>query len=383
MDKPELLRRVEFLLVLVLTGVPGWTAAASAEPLDSAAFLVVDEQDRAVYGYDPAGSLVGSFSLDPSNSHPSSIAGDLATVYVLDRGTKRIYRYQSGVLSAVSNELRLGDGRSLSRPSGLAIRGGETWVLDGGRLAILRYSLAAAFSTARRVRADGEVALDPANSRAEDLAIDDVLLYVLDEIDKRLCVYRRSGGELVVVSPILQQTDGNNLGAPSGVTVEGDSIAIVDRSRKRVLRYPVDEVFGGTAGDQVPARDDFRLSLDNADARGLRAPPEFVVRPRAIQLTCQGPANFSSSASLRWTVGGVAKPGPTFDLTCTDSEESPALPLRPPNGVTGYEVSMTIKEVIGGRVTGRSCTESHPLPVQHTVCQTPLLPGSRAVFSYD
>lgn len=355
------------LLVAGLLGL-AWAGPASPQTIELEALLVVDAQHLSVYGYDPTGSLVASFALATANSRPSSIAADGVIAYVLDEVGKTIFRYERGFLTAVSAELRRPDGRSLSRPGGLAIDGDEIWVVDRGWAAMFRYSLSGVFSAGRRVSATGEIGLDPGNARAEDLAIDELFLYVVDEIDRQIYVYARSDGQLWIVSPILKQKDGSSLRAPSGVTIEGEWLAIVDRSRDKYLRYRLNDVFSNR--ERIRAIDEFRLALVSVDPVGIDT---ALVKPKEqITLVCQGPATFSATGRLQWIVNGELRVDPVLQLDCAGPQRT-EMEVRAPAGATGHRV------VIGfprGACSGRE----YPLQSSTTTCSDG--PG-QAIFSYQ
>ena len=265
-------RLVSWVSVCIATAVAMvlWGTAASGQGLDElTTFLTVDGRNKTVYGYDSQGARTGSFTLNSANSSPSGITGDGLIVHVLDARTKRVYRYSGqGALEKASAELRRADGTSLSVPTGVVIDGDEMWIVDRGRARLFRYSLSDAFSGAKRVSALGEVTLDPGNGRAEGLAMDEVWLYVVDEVDRQIYRYARFGTGLVDASGIMRASGGESLGAPSGVSVERGFAFVVDRGRDKIFEYLLEDLFALFTGSEN-AVSELRLDVANGDPRGL------------------------------------------------------------------------------------------------------------------
>jgi len=239
-----------------------------AQPLGTPRYLVVDEQDKRLYGYDADGTPTGSVALDPANTRPQGIGGDLTTIYVVDAGLKQVFRYDAtGAVEARSRVLRTPTGGSLGRPTGVSLDAEDLWILDRGRRAIYRYGLAEAFGEGGKLSANHEILLSPANSRAEGLAADADWLYVLDESDRQVYRYIRDYSGPVFASRVMRRSDGSSLGAPAGLTVVDTQLLVVDRSRDKILQYDLDELFA--PGDPLAADGESPLDPANGDARGL------------------------------------------------------------------------------------------------------------------
>jgi uncharacterized protein YkwD len=264
--------RIMLVSGLIVLCSPG---ASLAQGLGAARLVVVDEQKKKLFGYDATGFPTGSVSLAAANTQPQGVGGDGFDLYVVDRGRKQVFRYGSdGAFLGVSRVLRAVDGTSLSRPGGVAVLDDDLWVVDRGRAAIFRYGLTEAFMPGKNLSAAQRIPLLPENARAEGLAVDEFWLYVVDEVDKQVYRYfytyfQNDGTGPTQVSRVMRQADRNSLGAPSGVTLDGDELVIVDRSRDKVLAYNLLDLF--TEGEVAPADGEFRLGADNQDARGVNS----------------------------------------------------------------------------------------------------------------
>jgi len=63
---------------------------------DGTSFWVVDGTSLQVFKYTLAGSLLGSWAIDPANAHPTGIAinpTNVSDIWVVDSGTKKVYQY--------------------------------------------------------------------------------------------------------------------------------------------------------------------------------------------------------------------------------------------------------------------------------------------------
>jgi hypothetical protein len=197
------------------------------------------------------------------NDSPSGIAVRDDTLIVLDGGEARLYQYdQSGTLLDTSGR----SGRPPGRLSGALWEASRSTTTSSGWSTGVRRSYCAIPSMASSgpngsVAASQEIRLDPANARAEGLAIDDTYVYVLDQSDQRLYRYRRDGAAPAEPSKILRQADGNAVSAAYGVSLRGDALLVVDASEDAVASYDLTALFGGI-GTILPTAE---IALDPVD----------------------------------------------------------------------------------------------------------------------
>jgi parallel beta-helix repeat protein len=242
-------------------------SCAGAGPATFAKFFVTDNQDDKVYKYDASGVPVGDFNLSGGNKDPSGVAVAGSDVYVLDKKSRRVYRYtDSGGAPKVSAILKEGKGNDLGKPTGLALDGDELWLVDDGKKKSYRYSLAQAFSGSASLKAAQEIAFTGRNGSAEGLAIDGTFLYVLDDSSKQFYRYPRAGGQ-GTASRTMRRVDGGALSTPAGAKLDGQSVWVVDKAKVKVCEYTLGSLFSGTGN--LSAVSEFALTSNNGDAQGL------------------------------------------------------------------------------------------------------------------
>lgn len=114
------------------------------------------------------------------------------------------------------------------------------------------------------------IAFTTGNASAEGLAIDASYLYVLDDEDKQVYRYPRSGG-IAVASKIMREANGNSLSTPSGAALDETTMYIVDKSRDKLYGYSLSSLFSGTSN--LNASFEFKLNTANSEAQGLDLVP--------------------------------------------------------------------------------------------------------------
>jgi hypothetical protein len=65
---------------------------------DGTSFWVVDGTARKVFKYALSGSLLGSWAIDPANTHPTGITinpSNVSDIWIVDNGTDKVYQYVS------------------------------------------------------------------------------------------------------------------------------------------------------------------------------------------------------------------------------------------------------------------------------------------------
>jgi hypothetical protein len=63
---------------------------------DGTSFWVVDGTTLKVFKYTLSGSLLGSWSIDPANTHPTGITinpTNVSDIWIVDNGTDKVYQY--------------------------------------------------------------------------------------------------------------------------------------------------------------------------------------------------------------------------------------------------------------------------------------------------
>jgi hypothetical protein len=71
---------------------------------DGASFWVVDGSQLKVFKYTLSGSALGSWTIDPANTHPTGITinpSNVSDIWIVDNGTDRVYQY-TGAASRTS-----------------------------------------------------------------------------------------------------------------------------------------------------------------------------------------------------------------------------------------------------------------------------------------
>ncbi len=93
---------------------------------DGTSFWVVDGTALKVFKYTLAGSLLGSWSIDPANAHPTGITinpSNVSDIWIVDSGTDKVYQYL-GAASRTSGSQNAGATFALAagntNPQGIA-----------------------------------------------------------------------------------------------------------------------------------------------------------------------------------------------------------------------------------------------------------------------
>jgi hypothetical protein len=89
-------------------------------------FLVVDGSSLKVFKYTLSGSLLGSWSIDPTDTHPTGITinpNNVSDIWIVDNGTDKVYQYV-GAASRTSGSQNAGATFALAsgntNPQGIA-----------------------------------------------------------------------------------------------------------------------------------------------------------------------------------------------------------------------------------------------------------------------
>lgn len=241
-------------------------------------FFVVDTAAERMYLYRASGAPwtpTSSWALHSSNDDADGVAAVGTTVYVLDSDDERIYQYSSaGVYQATSRRLRDTGGSSLGTPTGLAIDGGDLWIVEdrGGSsdTRLLRYSLDEAFGGTTDLRAAASKNAHSSNDDPTGLAIDSNWLYVTDDSDDIVYRYSRSGSGVDTSKTLYDRSgtsSGDRIDDPQGAAVVNGKLWVVndDGSSSRAFEYNLSSLFPGSGS--INASADFAVSGTNP--RGL------------------------------------------------------------------------------------------------------------------
>ena len=75
------------------------------------------------------------------------------------------------------------------------------------------------------------------------------------------------GACAVTISKALKEMGGGGLGSPTGATVNGSSLWVVDAGKDKAYQYPIASLF--PSGSNLNATSEFALDPANDDANGM------------------------------------------------------------------------------------------------------------------
>ena len=108
---------------------------------DGSSIWVVDGDDKTVYEYTTAGSLLGTFALDDDNHDPAGITTNGTHIWVVNDGGDRVFKYD--MAGTFVEEFDLAPENK--RPDGITTDGTRIWVVDSEDDSIYEYSMAGVF----------------------------------------------------------------------------------------------------------------------------------------------------------------------------------------------------------------------------------------------
>jgi uncharacterized repeat protein (TIGR01451 family) len=233
---------------------------------DAAKFFVVDDAADATYRYDPAGTSLGNSPLLGADGDPASPRGAAANlagtrVWVLD-SARGVWVYDAS--GTPVGGWRAGD--ALTDPQGITMTGADVWLVDAGSKRVYRYAGAAAW-TGGEATATGSFPLHADNANPTDLVTDGTSIWVTDADADEVFVYAVAGALLGRWK--LDAANGN----ASGVTIDpsgGTDLWVVDRQDLLVYRYATGRT--QTSGT-LAATSTFALAAGQTRPEGIADPP--------------------------------------------------------------------------------------------------------------
>ncbi|MBI2939581.1 MAG: 6-bladed beta-propeller [Chloroflexi bacterium] len=203
--------------------------------LDSAGnLLTLDGEHGWLKKFTPAGNFVFKFGPDKTESyHPAGLGLDGSdNVYLADTGNNRILKFdRSGSLVGTFGQPGKGDGQ-LDQPTDVVVDGqGGIYVADTGNDRIQKFD--ASFKALHKW------AMPHANTvEGPHLALAAAgTLYVTDPEGGRVLAFDANGK---LLGRIGSRGDGQDqFQRPLGITVDANSIYVVDRGKRQVLQFSV------------------------------------------------------------------------------------------------------------------------------------------------
>ncbi|MFM8433033.1 MAG: T9SS type A sorting domain-containing protein, partial [Bacteroidota bacterium] len=102
-----------------------------------------------------------------------------------------------------------------------------------------------------------------ANTNVSDVIATSTMAYILDGVN--MCVYRSTASNTVATrSRTLLTNTGAKLSGPTGLTLSGDTLWLLDPKNKFVYRYSLSSAFAGTGSVNALAR----ITLSNSNTKG-------------------------------------------------------------------------------------------------------------------
>lgn len=228
-------------------------------------FYVVDDGaiDRT-YEYGTAGNSVENYSLGSGNTAPrgaaTTAAGD--RVWVID-ANKKVYVYDAsgGLLGSWT-------AGGLNTPEGIATNGTDVWVVDRGTDRVYRYANAAS-RLSGSVSATSSFALNSGNRDPKGIEVAGSSLWVVNDTSRTDKVFRYSLSGSLQGSWTIDPANKT----PTGITLDPTNpsdVWIVDAGTDRVYRY-ANAAFRNSGSQR--AADSFALAAGNTNPQGIADPP--------------------------------------------------------------------------------------------------------------
>lgn len=230
---------------------------------DLARFFVVDNGVDDVFGYATGGTPLSRRDLMAGATEPRGIATpvDASRFWILN-ANKRVY-----VMDAGGRPLGYWLAPQLRTPTGIATDGTNIWIVDKGTDRVYRFDNAARVTTGS-LYASASFRLAKANGTPEGLATDGTQVWVVNSgAPDRVYVYSMTGA-----SRGYWTIDPLNV-APTGLTIDptggSQSIWVVDMTRDRVYEYA--NARSWTSGTRK-ASSSFALARGNGNPQDLVDP---------------------------------------------------------------------------------------------------------------
>jgi hypothetical protein len=226
-------------------------------------FYVVDASTDKTFEYDVSGKSVENYGLRSGNSDPRGAASDASgeRVWVIDNDD---YVY---VYDAAGNSLGSWRAKGLNTPEGIASNGTDIWIVDRGTDRVYRYA-GGANRTSGNTNPTSHFALNSGNKEPRGIETDGTHLWVVDDSSiNKVFKYTLSGslrGSWTI--------NGTNT-TPTGITLDPSNpsdVWIVDAGRDQVFQYTA--ASSRTSGSQS-ASAVFNLAPGNTNPQGIADPP--------------------------------------------------------------------------------------------------------------
>ncbi|HUG89745.1 MAG TPA: FG-GAP-like repeat-containing protein, partial [Planctomycetaceae bacterium] len=233
------------------------------EPPPATKFYVVDASSDKTFEYDAAGVPLENYSLRSGNNDPRGAASDASgeRVWVIDNDD---YVY---VYDAAGNSLGYWKAKGLSTPEGIASDGTDIWIVDRGTDRVYRFA-GAAGRTSGTVSPTSNFRLNSGNKEARGIETDGTYFWIVNDAstDK---VFKYTIAGALVGSWTLHGGVTN----PTGITLDPSNpsdVWIVDATADSVFQYTA--AAGRTSGSQSAAAS-FSLAAGNSNPQGIADPP--------------------------------------------------------------------------------------------------------------
>jgi hypothetical protein len=233
---------------------------------DATKFFVADDAsaDRT-FRYHASGTAQADTTLGSGNTSPrgaaSTAAGD--KVWIVD-ANRTVYVYDVG--GGLLGSWGAGSMNGRASPEGIATDGADVWIVDRGSDKVFRYTSAAGRLSGSQ-NAASSFSLNKSNKSAMGITTDGTFLWVVDDSSTdKVFKYSLSGS-------LLGSWTITGGGSPTGITLDPaapDHLWIVDNATDRVSQY--DNSISRTSGSQS-ASTSFALVAGNTYPQGIADPP--------------------------------------------------------------------------------------------------------------
>jgi hypothetical protein len=255
---------------------------------DATKFYVVDASSERTYEYDRNGAPVENYHLAWGNDDPRGAASDASgqRVWVIDNDD------YVDVYDAAGNSLGYWKAKGLSTPEGIASNGTDIWIVDRGSDRVYRYA-GAANRTSGSMSPTSSFSLNSGNRDAKGIETDGTHLWVVNDASTNKVFKYTLFGTLVGSWTI----NGSNT-SPTGITLDPASpsdVWIVDSSRDQVFQYTA--AAGRTHGSQSPSAV-FNLAPGNSNPQGIADPPPPADQAASLTTTVSNADARSATPNL-------------------------------------------------------------------------------------
>lgn len=243
---------------------------------DATKFYVVDDAaSNKSFNYGRTGLATGSFGLIANNSAPRGAASSAAgtKLWTID-ANKAVYVYNpSGTLLG---SWSAGNLSGAAQVEGIATNGTDVWVVDNKQDKIFRYAGAASRLSGSQ-NAASSFSLNSGNSNPKDIVTDGTSIWVVNDGTADTVFKYTLTGTLLGSWTI----DAANA-SPTGITLDPTNVNhlwVVDNGTDRIYQY--DGAASRTSGSQS-ASTSFALTAGNTNPQGIADPPPTHAKPKPM-----------------------------------------------------------------------------------------------------